>query len=148
MSQFQLNAARYGRHPYYQLSDFAKGYVEAMFFTNGDTGDDREDLLNQLGVEKLTREAVKDIATDCDRFVGTIMPDGRFCRQWLDEIAGQCDYDDARAGHDFWFTRQGHGVGFWDRQELHEEQQDALSNLARSFGEAYPEVSRGWIYHR
>lgn len=154
MPQFQLNAARYGKHPFYALNDFAKGYVEAMFFTNGDTGDtgdtgdDHEDLLNDLGVEKLTREAVKDIAADCDKFIGTIMPDGRFCRQWLDEIGGQCDYNDNRAGHDFWFTRQGHGVGYWDRDELHEEQKDALSNLARSFGEAYPKVALGWIYHR
>lgn len=148
MPQFQLNAARYGKHPFYALDDFAKGYAEAMFFTNGDTGDDREDLLNELGVEKLTREAVKDIAADCTRFINSIMPDGRSCREWLDEIAGQSDYDDARAGHDFWFTRQGHGVGFWDRDELHEEQNGALSNLARSFGEAYPKVSGGRIYHR
>jgi len=148
MPEFQLNADRYGKHPYYQLSDFAKGYVEAMFFTNGDTGDERENLLNDLGVEKLTREAVKDIASVCDSFVGSIMPDGRFCRQWLDEIAGQCAYDDARAGNDFWFTRQGHGVGYWDRNELYDEQKQALSDLAHKFGEAYPEAWRGWIYHR
>lgn len=148
MPEFQLNADRYGKHAYYKLSDFAKGYVEAMFFTNGDTGDDNESLLNDLGVEKLTREAVKDIARVCDTFIGTIMPDGRFCRQWLDEIAGQCGYDDSRAGNDFWFTRQGHGVGYWDRDELHEEQKLALSDLAHKFGEAYPEVVRGWIYHR
>lgn len=148
MPEFQLNADRHGKHAYYKLSTFAQGYVEAMFFTNGDTGDDNEFLLNELGVEKLTREAVKDIAADCDAFLSKIMPDGRFCRQWLDEIAGQAAYDDERAGHDFWFTRQGHGVGYWDREELHEEQKLALSDLAHSFGEAYCEVARGWIYHR
>lgn len=150
MPEFQLNADRYGKHAYYKLSTFAKGYVEAMFFTNGDTGEDDEFLLNHLGVEKLTREAVKDIAKDCDAFLGTIMPDGCFVRQWLDRAGEATDgaYDDERAGHDFWFTRQGHGVGYWDRKELEGELGEGLAEAARKFGEAYPEVSRGWIYHR
>lgn len=25
------------------------------------------------------------------------------------------DFNDARAGHDFWLTRNHHGAGFWDR---------------------------------
>jgi hypothetical protein len=24
----------------------------------------------------------------------------------------------SQAGHDFWLTRNGHGAGFWDREEL------------------------------
>lgn len=30
-------------------------------------------------------------------------------------------YGPARFGHDFWLTRAGHGVGFWDRDELSAE---------------------------
>jgi hypothetical protein len=145
MPEFKLNADRFGSHPYYKLSDFAKGYVEAMFFTNGDTGDDNENILNELGVEKLTREAVKDIAKDCDTFLGIILEDGCFMRQWLDRAIEEYGYTDERAGHDFWFTRQGHGVGFWDR-ELGEVGR-VMDREAEKFGEAYCEVSRGWIYH-
>ena len=138
MPQFQLNADRYGSHPYYALSNFAKGYVEAMFFTNGDTGnEENENQLNDMGVERLTREAVKDIAKDCDAFLGTLMPDGCFVRQWLDRAE---NYSDDRAGNDFWFTRQGHGVGFWDRKELEGELQEGLCDVARKFGEAYVDV--------
>jgi len=38
-------------------------------------------------------------------------------------------------GHDFWFTRNGHGVGFWDRGmgDLGEE----LTKVAKSMGERY-----------
>jgi hypothetical protein len=136
MPEFLLDTAHRGSHP--------RGYVEAMFFTNGDTGDEREFYLNELGTERLTRAAVKDIKKDCDAFLGHIMPDGCFVRQWLDRFE---DYDDAQAGRDFWFTRQGHGAGFWDRDQL-KESGEALSVAARAFGEAYVETWRGWIYHR
>ena len=139
MPQFQLNAARYGRHPYYALDDFAKGYVEAMFFTNGDAGDEREYWLNAMGVERLTRAAVADIAKDCEAFWNANKAD-------LEAVAELYGID--RAGNDFWFTRQGHGVGYWARNELPDELRERLSEAASAFGEAYCEVWRGWIYHR
>ncbi len=40
----------------------------------------------------------------------------------------------AMSGHDFWLTRNGHGVGFWDRG-LPEKLGDDLTDLAKSFGE-------------
>lgn len=102
-------------HPFYSLDWLARGYVEAMFFTNGDTGDSREFLLNEWGVECLTKEACESIARDCAAFESTVASDGRTVRQILDSVD---DYDDEMAGRDFWFTRQGHGVGFTDRREL------------------------------
>lgn len=141
MPQFQLNKSQ----AYDRLSDIAKGYVEAMFFTNGDTGSDNEDLLNDLGTEALTREAIENIKRDCDRFEGLIMPDGCFVRQWLNRAEG---YDDAQAGRDLWFTRQGHGVGFWDREALKGYLGEGLSAAAKRLGEAYVEVYRKRIYHR
>jgi hypothetical protein len=41
----------------------------------------------------------------------------------------------ARAGHDFWLTRNGHGAGFWDRGlgDLGER----LSKAAKVYGEVY-----------
>jgi hypothetical protein len=51
-------------------------------------------------------------------------------------------YAMARAGHDFWLTRNGHGAGFWDREELEIPGPDGrdqlgewLSTAARRFGE-------------
>ena len=139
MPQFQLNTNRN-----LSLSEFEAGYVEAMFFTNGDCGDDNENLLNELGTERLTRSALKSIKADCNAFLGVIMPDGCFVRQWLDRCE---DYDDSQAGRDFWFTRNGHGVGFWDREELEGELGTELTNAAKRFREINCQVSRGWIYH-
>lgn len=42
--------------------------------------------------------------------------------------------DEAQNGHDFWLTRNGHGVGFWDRG-YDKEVGDALTKASESFGE-------------
>lgn len=167
MPQFILNRPARRVHPFYALSDFAKGYVEAMFFTNCDSGDEREDLANELGVERLTRASVAAIARDCAQFEKDAAP--------LLALADapQSGYDIERAGNDFWFTRQGHGVGFWDREALRvdvgrmpngdlltgtEAEEagaellgtlgDLLTECAQAAGEVSPEIYRGWIYYR
>jgi hypothetical protein len=151
MPQFMLNRSPYvngepgkaGKvHPFYSLDTFAKGYVEAMFFTNGDTGDERENLLNDWGVERLTRSAVDSIRAYCARFVANN-------EAALSEAYGREDYSEEQAGRDLWFTAQGHGVGFWDRKQLEGDGLDGrLTEAARKMGESYVEAYRGWIYHR
>lgn len=178
MPEFMLNRSAYVNgepdmrgnvHPFYDLNKFAKGYVEAMFFTNGDTGDEREDLLNEWGVEKLTKESVAKIAEKCARFE-------RENAALLAEAYQRDDYDEAQAGRDLWLTSQGHGVGYWDRKQLEalapEWQQrprigerspaqetelarlreeslgQQLTRAAEAFGESYVEAYRGWIYYR
>lgn len=52
----------------------------------------------------------------------------------------------AAAGHDLWLTSQGHGVGFWDRDELDAgdlgNKLSALCRHARYCAYFY----RGWLY--
>jgi hypothetical protein len=137
MPEFQLNKPR---KPFaWHFDAFAEGYLEAMFFTNGDSGDDDEMHLNSLGTQRLTRASVLKILRDCAAFQ-------KGARELLDE-AYQRDYDETQAGRDFWFTRQGHGVGFWDRTELDADDLGRkLSSEARKFGEIYAFAQRGWIY--
>jgi hypothetical protein len=173
MPQFILNEPSSAQHPFYSLNDFARGYVEAMFFTNCDSDHSDEDKANDLGVERLTRDSIASIKADCDAFISYIMPDGCSVQQWLNHI-DDYDYDDAQAGRDFWFTRQRHGVGFWNRKELyidlfesplgcggwetHDDSieqgpylgnlSDDLATAANSFGKCYIAIDRGWIYYR
>lgn len=148
MPEFQLNAwgGKVGhKRPFDTLDTFAQGYVEAMFFTNGDTGDDNEFRLNELGVHKLTKAAVRDIKEACDTFLGKIGPDGCFMRQWLDRYD---EYSDEQAGRDLWFTRQGHGVGFGDRDALDDQAKAVFREMAHAMGEAEVYVKHGgWIEH-
>jgi len=56
---------------------------------------------------------------------------------------------EAAFGHDFWLTRQGHGVGFWDRSRegLPEALGDLLTEQAKLFGECQMHQQyRGWWY--
>lgn len=140
MPAFELNTARSVEHPFFGLSTFARGYVEAMFFTNGDTGEEDESLLNNLGVEKLTHAAVATIQRDCEAF-----QQGQEAR--LYRLYNTHDYGDDQAGRDFWFTRQGHGVGFSDR-DLPSTDAEALEEAARGFRESCVEVSRRRIHVR
>lgn len=146
MPEFILNANHRGTHPYYALSTFAKGYVEAAFFTNCDTGNQkREDHANELGVERLTHASVDAIARDCAAFLAT--PVGSKGKTIADAITladAAAGYGEGRAGNDFWFTRQGHGVGYADR-DIRAPLATILTKAAESFGEAHTDIYRGWI---
>jgi hypothetical protein len=139
-----------------KLDDFTQGYIEAMFFTNCDLGADDDWLANGLGVARLTRKARKSVSADCNRFQ-SVAPNILFV------AINKTPYTLREAGRDFWYTRQGHGVGFWDRDELNPtfgdlvpgmvhgdlakvSVGDALTKKAEAFGQCYAETWRGWIY--
>ena len=111
-----------------KLDSFTQGYIEAMFFT------DEEQLCEESGrnmpsvafdmttmeshfvggdspsFADLAPETLARIIADCQRFQTANAT-------LLDEAYGR-DYDSEQAGRDFWYTRNGHGVGFWDRKAL------------------------------
>src|SRR6478672_11473225 len=128
-----------------KLDTFARGYVEAMFFTNCDCGSDDEHKANKLGVARLTRDSVGNIARDCKRFwqaneqaltaTMELEPGSasfRYAKESLDET---------RLGQLFWYARQGHGVGFDDNGDSHWLKR--LQESALQFGESYCDIYRG-----
>lgn len=113
--------------------DCISGFIEAFYFA--DTGDD-------CGIDSesdLSDQAMRQISIDCLAFIGRY-------RVYLDTAKVTASYE--QIGHDFYFTRQGHGTGFWDRDpELYGPYQTMLDNGARSFGELYLEQGdSGLIY--
>lgn len=104
------------------LDAFTQGYIEAMFFTDTGTGDDED--LEDATVADLSPEALETIKADCAAFQAK-------AAALLEEAYGR-DYTEEQAGRDFWFTRNGHGVGFWDRTDLEEgDLGDRLSDMCR-----------------
>lgn len=89
------------------LDSFTQGYVEAIFFTECHS-DNPE--LEDATFSDLSLEALSAIGKDCTDF--NLAAD-----TWLHKayLHGDMSYDMRRAGNDFWHTRNGHGVGFWDR---------------------------------
>jgi hypothetical protein len=112
----------------------ADAYIEAFFFA--DCGEDGQpDTDAELA--PITR---LQIERDCARFIA-------LC-EWRnpDLLLG---LSDEKLGHDFYYTRNGHGVGFWEGEirGYTEEQAKALSDLSRIFGNAdYYQGDDGLIY--
>lgn len=102
-----------------RFSIFHAAYLEAMAFT--ELGDSEQPPHGS----ELTPESVKEARHDCLQFF---------------QVNGPLFVDqEEQAGRDFWFTRQGHGVGFWDRPEVYGDEMDELDESARAFGEVYLE---------
>lgn len=113
------------------LDPFTQGYIEAAFFT--ETGYPEDEELENASFADLAPEAITQAETDCARFIKRLPRDG-MGRSPLD-LANDCapeGYSDEQAGRDFWFTRNGHGVGFWDRGLG--PVGDTLSEVARAAG--------------
>lgn len=107
------------------LDGFTQGYIEAMFFTNASDPDDGD--LADATVTDLAPETLELIKSDCAAFQAEA--------DALLSVAYDRDYEPEQAGRDFWFTRNGHGVGFWDRAVLDaDDLGDKLSEVARKAG--------------
>lgn len=140
MPQFQLAGA--DTPDYLALDTFTRAYIEALFFTEGESLDDERMSQNPqdaarlvVGFADLAPETLATIAADCARF-------------WAENAAdlataGEAGYSMYQCGHDFWLTRNGHGAGFWDRPALAcysvvgdvRTLGDRLSDACKSFGE-------------
>lgn len=131
------------------LSPFVKGYIEAMFFTSTASGCYAEDWFSEENQEDI-REGQIDGVIPCDTGFSDLHPDAlavihtdchdfeRKASKWL-SMAYARGYDRERAGNDFWYTRNGHGVGFWDRSELDADGVgEALTDLSKEWGEMNP----------
>jgi len=114
-----------GALAYAGLDDFTQGYIEAAFFT--DTGPDQEadGLGDDASVAEIAPISLAKITADC---MAWQQANASLLAQAYDRIG----YDPASAGRDYWFTRNGHGVGFWDRKPLDAEGlRDRLSAACR-----------------
>lgn len=100
-------------------SEFISAYLEAIDFTElGEYGQP------PIGAE-IDEDFLRESIIDCLAFFSRIE-----CYLSPENIL--------QAGHDFWLTRNGHGVGFWDRSDIYgETYAEKFTKIAESFGEAY-----------
>lgn len=93
-----------------EIETFERAYIEALIWT---ATTEAGETLDQAGYDgdDLSDEARQSIREDVEDFLGAHVA-----------IIRELDYKDdhgygniALAGHDFLLTRQGQGVGFWDR---------------------------------
>lgn len=110
------------------LDEFTQGYIEALFFTSECPQVATEEFKTAEHQEAM-REGAADGVLPCDVGFADLAPETlqaiiADCRAWQESNAELLaaayarDYSAEQAGRDYWFTRNGHGTGFWDRREL------------------------------
>lgn len=107
------------------INSMVSGYLECALFS--DIPDD--DTAVYFTFENISRSMLKKAYDDCKRFfdslhIQNIFPD-------------RPDYH--AIGIDFWYTRQGHGTGFWDnyKKPYDDNTAELLTDIATGFGECY-----------
>jgi hypothetical protein len=117
--------------------EFTRAYITAALWSSNDYTDEQggEPLDKNYGPDDLSPECLASMVADCAAFQKENATD-------LNTIEGR-QYDDGystgyeRAGHDFWLTRNHHGVGFWARDDIAEGVRDRLTDAAHAFRDFY-----------
>lgn len=122
----------------HDLDAFTQSYINAALWSS--TGEDDEPLDKSKSASDLSDSALESMAEDCRRFQQANAADlsEAYAHPGYQDIFASHRHDceqgriDALAGHDFWLTRNGHGVGFWDRDL--DEVGDRLTVASEAFG--------------
>jgi len=121
---------RYGRAA--SGESFLDGYVTAALGSSNDESDESggEPLDANYGPGDIAPETRKKMRADVARFQ-------KMNKRLLREAYSR-GYSKGQAGHDFWLTRNGHGVGFWARDVLEAGGLgEALTEAAQKFDETW-----------
>lgn len=134
------------------MDEFTEAYLRAALWsstdeTNPESGGDPLD--NNYSIDDIDAETLVEMALDCHEFQSSIKHISflrrvcRFVSPWvtgghIDDVNVNVESPEyschARAGHDFWLTRNGHGAGFWDG-DWKEPAATFLTKASQEFGE-------------
>ena len=119
---------------------FINAYIETALWSSGEVDPDNEGEGIMYDDERFTlsEQARARMTADCKQFLSTF-------GALLDEAIDADGQDMARAGHDFWLTRNEHGAGFWDGDWP--GYGDRLTEAAKSFDVAYLYTQGEEIFH-
>lgn len=104
--------------------DVFNAYVECALWSS--TDDNGEPLDRTYSAFDIAPESLAKMDRECRDFYGRHLVDAQ-------NTYGATVYNDGeQAGHDFWFTRNHHGAGFWDRGLG--EMGDVLTKASHAYG--------------
>jgi len=100
-----------------QLAEFTAGYIQSLLWSSHESIDDGDGTVIELEHCELSAEGQDKCAAECLAFFNANYDDlTRYAAQRQIHAGNGTAW--AHAGHDFALTRNGHGAGFWDREEL------------------------------
>lgn len=103
------------------LIEVARHYIAALLWSSSGEGDN-EFLDQSHGIEDFSEEGLEACVVDCYKF---------YQRAWITLNTTVVSFE--MIGHDLLLTRNGHGVGFWDRGLG--KPGDELTEICKEFGE-------------
>jgi hypothetical protein len=109
------------------MSKFLAGYIECALWASSESDESRENYGENFTGFDLAPGTLKKMTAECADFETANEKD------LAEAYESPVGYNAARAGHDFFLTRNRHGAGFWDRG-LGEVGQ-RLTDAAHSHGE-------------
>ena len=89
-------------------------------------------LICALWAENIDNKSVSDISKS------SLKKAKNDCMEFIEKAKGlleKADISDEMIGHDFFLTRNHHGTGFWDRDEIPKEIREKLTKFAQTFPE-------------
>jgi hypothetical protein len=89
----------------YNVDKFTDAYIKCALWT---TFDESKLNLNRFSISNISDDTIKEMIADCKKFQEKV-------KEELEEAYDNIDYNETKAGIDFWFTRNHHSAGFWDR---------------------------------
>lgn len=120
--------------------DFTRAYIVCALWTGIEYPEDHEmadrDKDYSGDPSELDQATLESMMTQCKEFqaqASAIIAAADATGEC--ERGPDCDTALARAGHDFWLTRNGHGAGFWDG-DWPEPYATQLDDLSKVFGES------------
>lgn len=98
-------------------------YFEAMFWADIEANEDFTEEQQSASIYDIEEQSLIKSLVELEQF---------FDR--ADNALDGSDYTHKQACHDFYMTRVGHGVGFWENDHCNEEQGKELTAIAQEFG--------------
>lgn len=104
------------------IADMLQAYISAALWSSNDESNDQggEPLDRNYSSDDLAPESLATMTAEIERFHAANAGDIEGCA--------------SQAGHDFWMTRNRHGVGFWDGGWSHDAGA-RMTEAAHAFGE-------------
>ena len=135
MAEFEIDLS--GIH----TTDFHREYLRAMFFT--ETGEEDSPLGCAGDPGQISNSMFASTLADCDRFCKT---QGHLFKEEHHTKGSPDDTAELHAARDFWYTRNGHGCGFWDG-DWSKDVADILTAASKSFGTSEPYIGDDGFYY-
>lgn len=109
-----------------ELQAMADGYIECALFTaDEELIEPKSGQFDQTPYLPRVSQQMRDEAL-------------KVCTEFYDANASDLTtYPADSAGHDLWFNRNGHGVGFWEADHCTDEEGERLDKAAHKLGERY-----------